>query len=124
ATPASPARPARPRLARRIGELKMTIAAPSATTAGAPDPNQAKPQAATDPLANKNVFLQLLVAQLKNQDPLSPADGLQFVTQLAQFTNLEQSLEMNSSLKTIRDTLTAVKPAASTTNPTSSTPSA
>jgi len=33
----------------------------------------------------KNMFLQLLVAQIKNQDPLSPADGVQFLTQLAQF---------------------------------------
>ena len=85
----------------------MTIAAPSATTAGAPDPNQAKPQAATDPLANKNVFLQLLVAQLKNQDPLSPADGLQFVTQLTQFTSLEQSTQMRDDLDAIRKALMA-----------------
>ena len=36
----------------------------------------------TDPLANQNVFLQLLVAQLKYQDPQNPADGTQFITQL------------------------------------------
>ena len=34
-------------------------------------------------------FLQLLVAQLQNQDPLQPMDGMQFVTQLAQFSQLE-----------------------------------
>ena len=57
----------------------------------------------TDPLADKEVFLQLLVAQLKYQDPLSPADGTQFVTQVAQFSTLEQTTRMASDLDTIRD---------------------
>jgi len=43
-------------------------------------------------------FLQLLVAQLKNQDPMNPADGLQFVTELAQFSQLEQSVAMRKDL--------------------------
>src|SRR6185312_14686056 len=43
-----------------------------------------------DKLANESTFLQLFVAQLKNQDPLNPADGTQFVSQLAQFSQLEQ----------------------------------
>ena len=38
-------------------------------------------------LASQDVFLQLLVAQLKNQDPSQPTDGTAFVTELAQFTN-------------------------------------
>jgi flagellar basal-body rod modification protein FlgD len=57
-------------------------------------------------LANKEVFMQLLVAQLKNQDPMSPADGIQFVTQLAQFTQLEQSMGMRQDVQAIRDVLT------------------
>ena len=63
------------------------------------DPTTPKP--ATDPndsLANEQVFLQLLVAQLKNQDPLQPQDGLQFVSQLAQFSNLEQSVQSRTDL--------------------------
>lgn len=44
------------------------------------------------------VFLQLLVAQLSNQDPLQPADGMQFVTQLAQFSQLEQLVAMRADL--------------------------
>ena len=60
----------------------------------------------TDPLANKGVFLQLLVAQLKNQDPLQPQDGIQFVTQLAQFSQLEQSTQMAADLDAIRQDLT------------------
>lgn len=60
----------------------------------------------TPDLVNQNMFLQLLVAQLKNQNPLDPADGVQFVTQLAQFTTLEQSSQMRSDLSAIRNFLT------------------
>ena len=52
-------------------------------------------------LANQDVFLQLLVAQLKNQDPENPADGTAFVTQLAQFTTLEQDTQSASDLNQI-----------------------
>jgi flagellar basal-body rod modification protein FlgD len=40
---------------------------------------------------SENTFLQLLVAQLQNQDPMQPMDGMQFVTQLAQFSQLEST---------------------------------
>lgn len=55
----------------------------------------------TGGLASESTFLTLLVAQLKNQDPAQPADGTQFVTQLAQFTTLEQSLAMRTDLDSI-----------------------
>lgn len=58
-----------------------------------------------DPLANKNTFLKLLVAQLQNQNPLSPADGTQFVAQLAQFSDLEQSVQMRTDVAAIRSAL-------------------
>jgi flagellar basal-body rod modification protein FlgD len=58
-----------------------------------------------DPLANKNVFLNLLVAQIKNQDPLNPTDGSQFVAQLAQFSQLEQTMAMRQSLDGIKTDL-------------------
>jgi len=49
----------------------------------------------------KNEFLKLLVEQLKNQDPLKPQDDSAFVAQLAQFSNLEQSMQTNTSLSQI-----------------------
>jgi len=52
-------------------------------------------------LASADTFLQLLVAQLKNQDPSSPADGTQFVTQLAQFSQLEQLVAIRTDLDTV-----------------------
>lgn len=43
-------------------------------------------------------FLMLLTTQLKNQDPLKPLDSTQFVTQLAQFSQVSGVQEMNASL--------------------------
>jgi flagellar basal-body rod modification protein FlgD len=51
----------------------------------------------------KDTFLKLLVAQIRNQDPLNPADGLQFVTQLAQFSELEQLIQMRQDLQAVRE---------------------
>jgi flagellar basal-body rod modification protein FlgD len=56
----------------------------------------------SDPLANEQIFLRLLVAQLKNQNPDTPSDPMQFVTQLAQFTQLEQSVAMRQDLDAIK----------------------
>ncbi len=64
-----------------------------------------KPAAPAD-LANKDVFMKPLVAQLKNQNPTSPADGIQFITQLAQFTQLEQSMAMRQDVQAIRNVIT------------------
>ncbi len=43
-------------------------------------------------------FLRLLVAQMKNQDPTNPMDSTQYVAQLAQFSQVEQSVQINSKL--------------------------
>ena len=46
-----------------------------------------------------SMFLQLLITQLKNQDPLSPADPSAFVQQLAQVTSLDQLTQINQLLQ-------------------------
>jgi len=70
---------------------------------------------ANDALANEQTFLQLLVSQLKNQDPTSPMDGTQFVTQLAQFSQLEQDLAMRQDLDKIAGTITTAPTSSGTT---------
>ena len=53
----------------------------------------------------KNMFLQLLVAQIKNQDPMSPSDGVQFLSQLAQFQQLENGMNMGQDITAIRGSI-------------------
>ena len=43
-------------------------------------------------------FLKLLVAELKNQDPTEPMDSTQYLSQLASFSNVEQSIQTNAKL--------------------------
>ena len=69
--------------------------------------SQAASNTAT-PTVDKNMFLQLLVAQLRNQDPLHPSDGTQFVAQLAQFQQLETSLNTGQDIAAMRQDLDAM----------------
>ncbi|HWQ56901.1 MAG TPA: flagellar hook capping FlgD N-terminal domain-containing protein [Bryobacteraceae bacterium] len=62
--------------------------------------------AATTQLS-KDTFLQLLVAQIKNQNPLNPADGAQFLAELAQFSQLEQSMAIRQEVEALGDALIA-----------------
>lgn len=50
---------------------------------------------------DRTAFLKLLVEQLKHQDPLKPQDDSAFVAQLAQFSQLEQSMGINTRLDTL-----------------------
>jgi flagellar basal-body rod modification protein FlgD len=45
-----------------------------------------------------NAFLQLLIAQLRNQDPLNPMDSTEYVAQLAALSNVEQAMVHNTKL--------------------------
>ncbi len=53
---------------------------------------------ATNTNLNREDFLLLLVTQLSNQDPLNPMDGQEFAAQLAQFSSLEQLININDSI--------------------------
>ncbi|MBC8128975.1 MAG: flagellar hook assembly protein FlgD [Rhizobiaceae bacterium] len=46
-------------------------------------------------------FLQLLVAQMQNQDPLNPTDATEQLAQLASFSNVEQSIKVNQKLESM-----------------------
>ncbi|TAL78629.1 MAG: flagellar hook assembly protein FlgD [Beijerinckiaceae bacterium] len=63
--------------------------------------NSATNAAAASATVNYNQFLQLLVAELQNQDPTSPTDPTQYMSQLASFSSVEQQIQTNSKLDTM-----------------------
>ncbi len=73
----------------------MNISAIQAAT------GSASPQSngATDETSDRDLFMTLLVAQLKNQDPLAPQEGTEFVAQLAQFNSLDQLTNIRQSIE-------------------------
>lgn len=63
--------------------------APIGPATGVTPAAPATPAAATPGTPDKDMFLQLMVAQLRYQNPLQPTDSTQFMTQTAQFAMLE-----------------------------------
>jgi flagellar basal-body rod modification protein FlgD len=84
--------------------MANTLNVNSSTSVSTTDPfvpRTAAPDTSTTQVT-KNMFLQLLVAQSKNQDPMSPSDGVQFLSQLAQFQQLENGMNMGQDITAIR----------------------
>jgi flagellar basal-body rod modification protein FlgD len=92
----------------------LTSASNAATQAGTT-------AAPTDPLASESTFLTLLVSQLQNQDPLDPVDSNQFVSQLTEYSQLEQLIGIHSDTTNLSKDITAT---ATTTPTTPTTPAA
>ncbi len=70
--------------------------------------------AAVSDLATQGTFITLLVAQLENQDPMNPTDATTFVTQLAQFTQVDQMVGIAKNVAAIADDLTGATSSRST----------
>lgn len=91
---------------------QTNAAATSASKAASTAINQVTAQATgsgnsggNKPTVDYEAFLKLLTAQLRNQDPLSPMDATQFMTQLAQLSTVEQGVKTNDTLTQVLDTL-------------------
>ena len=77
----------------------LTSAASSSSPAPVADTTAAdKTAAKRNDVVNQADFMQLLIAQLQNQDPLNPLDSANFSAQLAQFSSLQQLTEINQHL--------------------------
>src|SRR5689334_23467445 len=63
--------------------------------------NTAVTNALPKSVVNQDDFLKILLTQLQFQDPLKPLDNQEFIAQLAQFTNLEQTRELDDSVGTL-----------------------
>lgn len=59
-------------------------------------------------------FLQLMVAQMKNQDIMNPTDNSQFVSQMAQFSSLQAMTDMSKSITNMQSTIETLKATADT----------
>ncbi len=59
----------------------------------------------TDDTLGRTEFLTLLVAQLENQDPMNPQDGTDFTAQLAEYSQLEQLMNLNDSMEGLSSAL-------------------
>ena len=79
--------------------MTMQIASASSPNIDSGTPPTTSPTSTNaSALGKEQVFLQLLVAQIKNQNPLNPTDGTQFMSQLAQFSSLEQLISLNTTV--------------------------
>ena len=56
---------------------------------------------ATSNALGQEDFLEILIAQLQNQDPTDPVDTTEFTSQLTQYSSLEQLMNMNTRLDTL-----------------------
>jgi len=70
--------------------------ATSSTPTGATQQGTGAPENPNGELG-KNAFLQLMVAQLKSQNPLEPSNGTEYISELAQFSQLEQTTNIAQS---------------------------
>ena len=107
----------------------MTVSSTSTPTnpvtggsASSSSPSSATAANGADQLTNESTFLQLLVAQIKNQDPMNPTDSMQFIGQLVQFSQLEQLLGINQNITTlVKDVAPANQTPTTPTTPTNPT---
>ena len=60
--------------------------------------NPGSPKSSDSSVMGRDEFLRLLVSQLSNQDPLNPLEGQEFAAQLAQFTSVEQLINIDQTL--------------------------
>jgi flagellar basal-body rod modification protein FlgD len=80
----------------------MSFTAPTTSATGTTAGNATSSTSSSLPI-NQDQFLQMLMAELKNQNPMSPnsSDPMQFVSELAQFTQVEQATYTAESTSTI-----------------------
>lgn len=77
-------------------------------TTSASDPATATTTKARETSLGQDAFMQLLVTQLRHQDPTNPMDNSQFIAQLATFSQLEKLTEIATSIKNLEEKFEAI----------------
>lgn len=60
--------------------------------------NKSSDKSGQDKAMGKDEFLKILIAQIQNQDPMQPMEDKEFIAQMAQFTSVEQLMNMAKSM--------------------------
>jgi flagellar basal-body rod modification protein FlgD len=81
----------------------MSISTPATTSSTATTPASATNSSSSSLPINQNQFLSMLMTELKNQNPMNPnsSDPMSFITELAQFTSVEQETNTAQSTATL-----------------------
>jgi flagellar basal-body rod modification protein FlgD len=82
----------------------QTPAAPATTSSA----SSASSTTGTNGTVDQSEFMQLLIAQLQNQDPTQPVQGTEFVTQLAQFALVQQASNQSQALSNLSTQITGL----------------
>jgi flagellar basal-body rod modification protein FlgD len=92
-----------------ISNTLPTSTAPLAQTGTSAASGASSSSADFNNLASEDTFLKLFVAQLQNQDPLNPneQDPTQMVSELAQFSELEQLVNIGQNVQSIDQAVTS-----------------
>jgi len=86
----------------------------SNASANASSTSSAAELSSTDALGDESTFLQLLVAQIQNQDPTQPMDSSTFLTQLAEFSQVEQLIGIRQDVQELDPTTSSATSSSST----------
>lgn len=108
-----------------IGSVLPSAAANGAAATGSTTNSSSSSQNALGGLDNTSTFLNLLVAQLKYQDPTNPVDGTTFVTQLAEFNDVQQNVAVRQDMDAVSEKYlgTSTPPSSATSDSSTSTSS-
>src|SRR5450830_137007 len=85
------------------------LSATTASTATTGTTSSSTATAATSTTATQDRFMTLLVAQLKNQDPMSPMDNAQMTSQMAQINTVTGIQQVNDTLKSMATQFTSLQ---------------
>ena len=84
--------------AKALAQAQAQATSGTGSSSGSSSPS---PSSSLNSLTSEGTFLQLLIAQIKNQDPLNPTDSIQFVGQLVQYSELEQLIGINKGVTSL-----------------------
>lgn len=85
----------------------MYVDSNGSVTTGTTSSSSSSSTSGSSSTLDKNAFLQLLCTEMKYQDPLSPMDNTEYISQMATFSSLEQMQNLNTTVTSLADSLSS-----------------